>query len=87
MPVPKPRTRVARTHRLEYDDSDLMQSCTIDEWSVRNYQDSIDLISDHSLKQLVEACLQHNCEDRPYMLQVNERIVSIMTGELMHACI
>ena len=79
-----PRTRVTRRRRLEYD-SDLMRSCTIDEWSVRNYQDSIDLISDHSLRQLVEACLQHNCEDRPYMLQVNERIVGIMTGELMHS--
>ena len=80
-----PRTRITRRRKLEYDYSDLMRSCTIDEWSVRNYQDSIDLISDHSLKQLVEAFLQHNCEDRPYMLQVNERIISIMTGELMHS--
>ena len=71
--------------KLEYFNTDSTTSYTTDDWSVRNYQDYIDLISDHSLKQLVEACLQYNCEDRPHMLQVYERVTDIMAGEFIHS--
>ena len=55
---------------------------TIDDWSVKERQDYIDLISENSLKQLVEACLQCNSTNRPHMSQVYKIIASIMTGEL-----
>ena len=78
-----PKKKMVIKRKLEYGNADLTTSCTIDEWSVKNYQDYIDLINDHSLKQLVEACLQYYCEDRPSMLEVYERIVYIMTGEFI----
>ena len=59
------------------------QSYTVDDWSVKKYQDYIDLISDNSLKHLVEACLQHNSKNRPHMSLIAERITGIMTGEFI----
>ena len=74
-----PRLRKLNVKRnLRFDDMAI--SYTIDDWSVKN-QNYIDLISDNSLKQLVEACLQCDPEDRPCMLQIYEKITSIMAGE------
>ena len=54
----------------------------LDDYSVDKYwEDHIDHISDNSLKHLVEACLQRNPKNRPHLLQIHERITSIMTGE------
>ena len=51
-----------------------------EDWFVEKHHDYIDLISDNSLKMLVEACLQRNYRNRPHMLQINESITSIMAG-------
>ena len=49
------------------------------EWpnSIGKSQGYINLISDNSLKQLVET------NHRPHMLQIRERITSLMTGEFI----
>ena len=52
-----------------------------DNWSFDKPQDYINHISDNSLKQLVEACLQCNPNNRPHMSQIHESISSMMTGE------
>ena len=64
----------------------MLTSFTIDDWCVEKHQDYIDLISDSSLKKLVEACLQCKSENRPHMSLVYDRITSVMTGmvELMY---
>ena len=57
------------------------QSYTIDDWLVKKHRNYIDQINDDSLKQLVEACLQHKSKNRPHMPLIEKRIASIMTGE------
>ena len=52
--------------------------------SLGKRQDYIDLISDNSIKQLVEVCLQSKPKNRPHMLQIHDRITSIMAGEFIH---
>ena len=61
-------------------------SYTMDDWYVEKHQNYIDMISDNSLKQLVEACLQQNPNNRPHMSLIYERITRIITGmvELMY---
>ena len=66
-------------------DTPVVRKCyTIDDWSVNKHQDYIDLISDNSLKQLVEACLQCKSKNRPHMSLVYDRITSLMTGEFRY---
>ena len=55
----------------------------VDEWYTEERQDYIDMISDDSLKTLVEACLQCNPKNRPHISQVYKKIISIMTGEFV----
>ena len=55
-------------------------SYTMDDWAIEKHQNYIDLISDNSLKQLVEACLQRNPQNRPHMSLIYERITRLMTG-------
>ena len=57
-------------------------SYMVDEWYNEERQGYIDMISDDSLKRLVEACLQHNSKNRPHILQVYKKIISIITGKL-----
>ena len=57
------------------------QSYTLDDWLIKKHKNYIDLISDDSLKQLVEACLQHESKNRPQMSLIDKRITSIMKGE------
>ena len=61
-------------------------SYTMDDWCVEKHQNYIDMISDDSLKQLIEACLQQNPEIRPHISLIYERITRIITGmvELMY---
>ena len=61
-------------------------SYTMDDWCVEKHQNYIDMISDNSLKQLVEACLQENPNNRPHMSLIYARITRIIAGmvELMY---
>ena len=56
------------------------------EWpnSIGKSQSYINLIDNNSIKQLVELCLQWNPNHRPHILQIHERITSILAGELMY---
>ena len=56
-------------------------------WYVDKHQRYIGLIKNEPLRKLVEACLQRDFKNRPSMLQVSERITSIMTGEFKEAII
>ena len=60
----------------------MFEGNTTDDWCVEKHQNYIDQISDDSLKQLVEACLQRNSKNRPHMSLIYERITRIMEGEL-----
>ena len=62
-------------------------SYTMDDWSVEKHQNYIDQISDNSLKQLAEACLQRNPENRPHMSLIYERITRIIAGMVELMCI
>ena len=58
-------------------------SYTMVEWSrgVEKHQNYLDQISDNSLKQLVETCLQRNSKNRPSsMLHIYDKITSIIEG-------
>ena len=69
------------TERKDHDRD--VTSCTIDERSVKKHQHYINLITDNSIQQLLEACLQENPGNRPNMSQIYEKINSIMTGEFV----
>ena len=60
--------------------NDSEDSLASDYWFVKKHQHFINVISDVSLKHLVEACLQHNSKNRPKISEVHERITNIMTG-------
>ena len=57
-------------------------SNTVDDWSIEKHQNYINLINDNSLKQLIEACLQKNYQNRPSMSLIYDRITGMITGEL-----
>ena len=59
------------------------KSYAVDDWYVKKRQYYIDMISDNSLRQLAEACLQCDPQSRPHMLHVYNRITRIMAGEFM----
>ena len=79
--VSTPPNRITKAYEIsppQWNSS--MVGFMVDDWSVKQHQKYIDLISDISLKKLVESCLQHNSKNRPHMLQINETITSIMAG-------
>ena len=63
--------------------TDLIPSCMRDDWSVDKHQEYIDLISDCSLRKLVEACLQIKPKNRPNIVQIDDSITFIMKREYM----
>ena len=72
---------VAITDQKEMHDD--FTSYTMVEWSrgVEKHQNYLDQISDNSLRQLVEACLQRNSKNRPSSISlIYDRITSIIEG-------
>lgn len=61
--------------------TDLIPSCMKNDQSVDKHQEYIDLISDCSLRKLVEACLQSKPKYRPNIVQIDDSITFIMTRE------
>ena len=77
--------RKGNSKLASYQDPKLEFNClsnTLDDWSIEKHHDYIDLISDSSLKQLTEVCLQRNPKNRPHISLIYESITSLMTGEL-----
>ena len=62
---------------------DLKPKCMKDDWAVDKNQNYIDLISDYSLKKLVEDCLQRKSKNRPSMMLVKQSMNRIITSEYM----
>ena len=60
---------------------DLKLKSMKDDWAVDKNQNYIDLISDYSLKKLVEDCLQRKSKNRPSMMLVDESMNRIITSE------
>ena len=58
----------------------MFASCTLDDWDIEKHQNYINLISDISLQQLAEACLQWEPKYRPHMSVIYDRITRLMTG-------
>ena len=77
-----PGNCITVSHIIKLQDGKLASYMVNNFWSIIKHQHYVDLISDSSLKQLAEACLQEYFKNRPPMSLICERITSIMTGEL-----
>ena len=87
---PKAKTTFLAYQAEMHDDFTTSYTCTMDEWSggVEKHQNYVDQISDNSLKQLVEACLQRNFKNRPSMSLISDKITCIIEGkpECVYVC-
>ena len=64
--------------------TDFKPKCMEDSWRVDKHENYIDLISNYSLRKLVEACLQRKSKNRPSMLLVHESMNRIITSKYMY---
>ena len=82
------RRKTTAWENIKHQENSKILSYTMDDWCVEKHQNYIDMISDNSLKQLVEACLQRNPENRPHMSLIYERITRIIAGRVdIYMCV